>query len=203
MLDTLLKFGITLALGFAAISLARPYIGQAAFEVKQAVAPVPEKPTAKVTLRGDVATPAPTVQSVYTPEVSLIPRLYVDKIGIDAEIFEGKGEDTLLKGVWHLPHTSTPDKGGNTVLTAHRYMETSGPKTFYLLNKIEVGDEITVHWKGKVYVYEVFEIFIAKPNRLDVEHNTADPILTLYTCTPLWSSTDRIVVKAALQFSTN
>jgi len=49
-------------------------------------------------------------------------RLIISKIGIDAPIIESVNETYGLNhGVWHLPESSTPDIGGNTVLTGHRF----------------------------------------------------------------------------------
>ncbi|HYF05404.1 MAG TPA: class E sortase, partial [Patescibacteria group bacterium] len=115
-----------------------------------------------------------------------------------AQVWEGQTEATLLKGIWRIPYTSTPDKGGNTVFTAHRWLQTSGPKTFYHLDKVNVGDVIRVLWEGKEYKYAVVESRIVEKDEIDIEYNTLEPVLTLYTCTPLWTSSHRIVVRARL-----
>ena len=122
----------------------------------------------------------------------------IKKIGVDTNILEGLNESVLNRGVWRLPYTSTPDKGGNTVLTAHRYLEKVGPRTFYHLDKIEVGDKITVMWEGVEYQYDVISTQVVPSTAVEVEKPTLEPILTLYTCTPLWTSKDRIVVRAKL-----
>lgn len=135
-------------------------------------------------------------------EQPLIPqdnRLVISKISVDAPITEG-GDDSALKiGMWRRPLSSTPNKGGNTVITGHRFQYTSGPNTFFNLDKIAVNDLIFVYWEAKEYIYEVYETSIVLPNRVDIEDNTNESILTLYTCTPLWTSKERIVVKAQLQ----
>jgi len=125
-------------------------------------------------------------------------RLVIPSIGVDGEINEGRGVDTLQKGIWRRPKTSTPDKGGNTVLVAHRFLYTSGSKTFYHLDKVKVGDPIAIYWKGKEYRYEVTETKVVLPTALEIEKPTPEPILTLYTCTPLLTGIDRLVVVAKL-----
>lgn len=77
--------------------------------------------------------------------------LFIPKIGVNGQIYEGKTEDTLNLGIWRRPKTSTPDKGGNTVLAAHRFLYTSGPITFYHLDKLVMGDKITVFWNKQRY----------------------------------------------------
>jgi hypothetical protein len=76
-------------------------------------------------------------------------RIIIQKIGVDMKIVEGTNEKTALNlGAWHLPYTSSPDKGGNSVITAHRYKYRPPSKeTFYLLDKLIVGDTFTVHWR--------------------------------------------------------
>lgn len=124
--------------------------------------------------------------------------LFIPKIGVNGQIYEGKGEDTLNLGIWRRPKTSTPDKGGNTVLAAHRFLYTSGPITFYHLDKLVVGDKITIFWNKQRYEYEVIETKEVLPTAIEIENNTKEPILTLFTCTPLFSTERRLVVVAKL-----
>jgi len=126
-------------------------------------------------------------------------RLVLPSIQLDQPILEGESFRMLEKGLWRKPASSTPDKGGNTVLVAHRFTyRTTDQGVFYHLDKINVGDTFPVYWQGKEYDYEVREIKIVSPLAVEVEQNTAEPILTMYTCTPIWSPTQRLVVIARL-----
>ena len=116
-------------------------------------------------------------------------------LGMEETINEGNSIATLRKGVWRLPHTSTPDKGGNTVLVGHRFTY-SGQAVFYHLDKVKQGDRITIVWKGKLYSYEVKTIKVVPPTEVSVEANTKEPMLTIYTCTPLLTAKDRLVIQA-------
>lgn len=122
--------------------------------------------------------------------------LLIPQIGVDGLVYEGTDPTVLNYGIWRRPNTSTPDKGGNTVFVAHRYLYTTGINTFYHLPKMEVGDEFVVFWEGQQYIYEVFTTETVLPTQTEIEENTQEPIVTLYTCTPLWSSEYRFVVKA-------
>lgn len=124
--------------------------------------------------------------------------LVIPQIGVDSPIVEGIGPEVLSQGLWRRPNSSTPDKGGNTVLTGHRFMYSSGPKTFYNLDKMKVGDTFFLYWKGKEYDYEVVDIFVVNPDQTEIEDQTEEPILTLYTCTPLWTAKQRLVIRASL-----
>jgi LPXTG-site transpeptidase (sortase) family protein len=127
-------------------------------------------------------------------------RLIIKKIGVNAPIVEAKNSDYgLSKGAWRVPESSTPDKGGNTVITGHRfkYLPPSN-LTFYLLNKLEPGDIISVIWKEQDYYYKVKEVKIVKPEDLSILKSTKDSILTLYTCDPIYSQDNRLVVISEL-----
>lgn len=124
-------------------------------------------------------------------------RLVIPQMGLDVSINEGKYADTLKKGVWRRPLTSTPDKGGNTVIAGHRFTY-NDPAVFYHLDKMKVDDKFAIFWQGKEYLYQVAEVKTVEPHQVEIEQNTDDPILTLYTCTPMWTSKQRLVVISKL-----
>ena len=148
----------------------------------------------------------PHSDSSYTVTTSNIPpaqipernTVIIPEIGIHGLIYEGKNADTMNLGIWHRPLSSHPGKGGNTVLVAHRYLYTSGPDTFYHLPKISKGSPILVFWDKQEYRYEVLDTQVVEANQVEIEKQTEDNILTLYTCTPLWTSEKRFVVRAKL-----
>jgi len=125
-------------------------------------------------------------------------RIIIPKISVDALITEGENESALEFGMWHRPNSSTPEKGGNTVITGHRVKYTKGPNTFYHLDKLTEGDIITTYWQGKEYSYMVFETLEVLPDKIEIELNTINPIITLYTCTPAGTADRRLVIKAKL-----
>jgi len=125
-------------------------------------------------------------------------RLVIPQILVDGEIHEGTSPFTLDQGIWHRPLSSTPAEGGNTVLAAHRYLYSSGPNTFYSLDKLAIGDEFYLMWEDKEYDYKVTSIREVPPTAIEIEAPTDANIVTLYTCTPLWSAKNRLVVVAEL-----
>jgi LPXTG-site transpeptidase (sortase) family protein len=126
-------------------------------------------------------------------------RLVIPTIGVNVAVVEGNDESALSRGVWRRPKSSTPDVGGNTVITGHRfqYMPPNN-KTFYNLNKVKKDAKIFLYWKGKEYIYIVSDIFIVEPEQVEIEANTQENILTLYTCHPLWTADKRYVVRGEL-----
>ncbi len=126
-------------------------------------------------------------------------RLIIPTIGVHIPIVEGNDESVLYKGAWRRPNTGTPDKGGNTVITGHRFHYIPpNNKTFYNLNKVVKDSKVFVFWKEKEYIYKVYETFIVEPTQVEIEEPMEGNILTLYTCHPLWTADKRLVVRAKL-----
>lgn len=136
--------------------------------------------------------PPEVAQTVDEPDKQLI----IPTLNMNVPVYEG-GVGALSKGVWRIPHTSSPDKGGNTVLAGHRFTY-SARAVFYHLDKVKVGDRLALTWQQKIYEYEVFAVKVVPPTETSIENNTVDPQLTIYTCTPLLTAKDRLVVQAKL-----
>jgi sortase A len=128
-------------------------------------------------------------------------RLVVPSMQLDQVINEGKDLGAARSGPWRLPYTSTPDRGGNTVIIGHRFTYTNPRGVFYHLDKVHVGDEIGVYWRAKKYLYKVTQASVVPPTTVSVEAPTKNAQLTLYTCTPLWWPKDRLVITAQLESS--
>jgi sortase A len=127
--------------------------------------------------------------------------LVIPSLHLQETIYDGYPYTALSKGVWHSSQGSTPDKGSNTVIAGHRFTYHGfqrGAATFYNLDKLKSGDQIVVFWHGVRYNYQVSRNFVVPPTQLSVEDPTIKPQLTLYTCTPLWTSTSRMIVTAEL-----
>ncbi len=126
-------------------------------------------------------------------------RLVIPSLALNQHIYTGSGAYLVNLGVWARPSTSTPPNGSNTVMIAHRFTY-NGPSTFYSLDKIIAGDKVVVYWQAKEYDYTVSDTKTVDATDLAVEDPTPNPILTLYTCTPLWTAEPkyRIVVTATL-----
>lgn len=124
--------------------------------------------------------------------------LEISSIGLRETVFSGPTSTTLNKGVWHRPNSNSPDKGGNTVLAGHRFTY-SDPAVFYHLDKVAEGAEVTLYWQQKKYNYRVDRIVTVPPTATEIEAPTDKPTLTIYTCTPLWSSKYRLALIASLQ----
>jgi sortase A len=124
-------------------------------------------------------------------------RLFIPVIGLEAEVQESPDISVLNNGLWHRPQTPTPPEGGNTVIVGHRFSYNPAINSaFYFLDKVSVGDVIYLKWKKTTFKYTIREIKVVDANQVQVENNTPNDQLTLYTCTPLWNPIDRLVVVA-------
>jgi sortase A len=129
--------------------------------------------------------------------------IFIPSVSIQADIEEG-GPDTLDKGfAWHrLPEQGDPIKGGNMIVTGHSFVwgyrpdEVYKRSIFYDLKDIKVGDEVLINWDGKQYKYSVSKVKTVKPNAIEIEQPSGDPMLTIYTCTVGGSADGRVVVIA-------
>ncbi len=126
-------------------------------------------------------------------------RLVIPTIGVHIAIVEGETDSVLYRGAWRRPNSSTPDKGGNTVITGHRFHYIPpNNKTFYNLNKLEIGSKVFIFWNEVEYVYQIYDKFVVEPNQTEIEGPMQENILTLYTCHPLWTADQRLVVRGKL-----
>ena len=122
-------------------------------------------------------------------------RLEIPSIGLDAIYIEGADDQTLRRGVGHVPGTAMPGEFGNAVLSGHR-------DTFFRpLEKIRRGDRIRILTLDGSYDYTVEAIRIVDPDEGIVLRNFRASVLTLVTCYPFWSlgpAPKRFVVHATL-----
>ena len=125
-------------------------------------------------------------------------RIVIPSLLLDEEILEGPDAGVLNNGIWRRPITSTPDQESNTVLAGHVFTYDDPEGVFYHLNKLKPGEEIAVYWNGAEYLYIVTNIKEVPATAVDIEAPTNQPVLTLYTCTPLWNPVNRLVVSATL-----
>ncbi len=124
--------------------------------------------------------------------------LEIPSADIRIPIVEGETEDAMYRGAWHFPKSPPLNSGGNTVIFAHRFYKVPPEKdTFYSLDKVGVGDSVTItNKKGDIYKYRVIETKVVAKNDRSILEDSNSEILTLVTCTPLWTSDKRLVVIA-------
>lgn len=157
--------------------------------INQPAASAASGPTSSNPTTAPSTTPTPQGNRV------IIPAMLLDQTIVeDTNVYRA-----LDKGVWRWPGGSTPDQGGNTVLVGHRFTYTKPKGVFYFLDKVHTGDSIGMIWNNKTYLYRVTGTEVVPPTRTSILNPTEDAELTIYTCTPLWSPKNRLVVHASLE----
>jgi len=107
----------------------------------------------------------------------------------------------LQTGVAHAEGTAFPGEGGHIYMFAHStdYVWNVGTynAVFYLLYKLEIGDEINLFYKGQRFVYKVSGKEIIDPDQVDyITRKTDKEFLTLQTCWPPGTTLKRQMIFA-------
>lgn len=130
-------------------------------------------------------------------------RLYIPAIDVNVAIVEGDSEAVLEKGAWHRqPQNGNPEKGGNFVLSAHRFQlgitpqQTSAKSPFYHIERLQQGDTVHVDYNQKRYTYEVVGKYKVDRFAIGIEGPSSDAKITLYTCDLRGEEAGRDVVEA-------
>ncbi len=143
-------------------------------------------------------------------QVSPDPKLIIPKINVDVPAIYNVSYDhdaqmaAMQKGVAHfaIPGAdSVPGQIGNTVFSGHSSNDLFDPGDykfiFAQLDKLQPGDTIYVNYNSIRYTYTVTKKEVVKPSQVDkLTYATDKPVLTLITCTPLGTSTNRLLVTA-------
>jgi sortase A len=148
---------------------------------------------------GTVApTPAAPQQPAVIEDGQPLARLEIPAIDQDVIVVPGVDHESLKDGPGHYPDTPLPGQLGNAAIAGHR---TTWSEPFARIDELEPGDEIIVTMiTGARYVYIVDSTQIVSPSDYWIV-GTTDPTvaqLTLTSCHPRWSASQRIAVTAFL-----
>ncbi len=123
-------------------------------------------------------------------------RLVIPSIQVNEPILEGNNIGVINHGgTWRRPNTTNPTENNNTVIVGHRYFG-NNVSTFYHLDKVKVGQKLALYWDGEEILYEVVENKVVDANAVEIEGPTTEKQLTIYTCHPIWTAKERLVVIA-------
>jgi sortase A len=161
-------------------------------------------PSGSTTTTRPGTTPA-TVSAVTTappappsaPEGGAVGHIVIPKIGVDAYVVQGTNDSDLRKGPGHYPSTPYPGQRGNAGIAGHR---TTYGAPFGDLDQLETGDSIEVTTLQGTFNYKVYTSVVVDPSDFKVlDTDPARPAtLTLTTCNPKYSASQRLIVKADL-----
>jgi sortase A len=144
-----------------------------------------------------------TLQKLEKPPGTNSDRLYIPQINVDVAIVKGNNANVLEQGAWHRkPENGDPEKGGNFVLSAHRFVMSFTPQgtaeksPFYNIDKLAPKDQIYVDYQGKRYKYTIEKKYSVPPDASKIEAPSDSAKLTLYSCTLEGSANGRDVIEA-------
>lgn len=132
------------------------------------------------------------------PGGEAIARIKIEKIGLDYTVVEGTAVADLKKGPGHFRGTPMPGELGNSAIAGHR---TTYGEPFNELDELVPGDLIEVTTLVGRYIYSVTGSLVVNPDEANLIIPTIDPTvatLTLVTCTPEYTSAQRLAVQAVL-----
>lgn len=115
------------------------------------------------------------------------------------------GADDLSQSLIHYLPTSLPGEYGNVAIFGHStlpqlYNPTDYKTIFTYLPSLEKEDTISVRMLDETYEYEVYEMFVVKPDQVSVLEQKYDAsYLTVITCVPPGTYWNRLVVRAKLK----
>lgn len=132
-------------------------------------------------------------------------RIIIPAIGTDTIVVEGTSNKALNTGAGHYPSTPLPGEPGNVAIAGHR---TTHGKPFARQDELKEGDMIVLETPFAKHTYQVIPAFgghanpwVVPANDWTVADATPDSMLTLTTCHPRGSDTQRLVVRAQLMNS--
>jgi len=110
-------------------------------------------------------------------------------------------QKALAQGVAHALGSANPGEEGNVFIFAHSgqdFLEANRYNAvFYLLSKLEAGEEIYIFYKSKKYRYIITDKKTANPEEIQYLADTPGKnILTLMTCWPGGTTWKRLIVRA-------
>jgi len=146
-----------------------------------------------------VLTPPNEDFSIVIPKIAAVAPIVAD---VDSQN-QKEYLSALRRGVAHAKGTAKPLEGGNTYLFAHStdafYNVGQYNAVFYLIGKLQEGDEIDLFYRGRQIKYEVYAKKVVNPENVEYLGKIDDgETLTLQTCYPPGTDWKRLIVLAKI-----
>ena len=133
--------------------------------------------------------------SKYGIDDGMIGILDIPKMDVTLPLYLGATQEKMAKGAVMLGQTSFPVQGtdSNCVIAAHRGWK--GIPMFREIERLEIGDELTIQNCQETLTYRVSEIEIILPDESDkIMIQPGRNMVTLMTCHPYTQNSRRYVV---------
>lgn len=147
----------------------------------------------------NVIEPIDTDFGLVIPKIGANSRVVANVNPYDSRVYQR----ALTLGVAHAQGTVFPGQIGNTFIFSHSsvnfYEANRFNSVFYLLNKVSIGDEFYIAYKGELFKYVVRETSVVNPEAVEyLEGSTTKKTATLMTCWPAGTTLKRLVVVGEL-----
>jgi len=147
-------------------------------------------------LQSDDLTPVDPEFSLLIPKIKANSKVIKNVDATNPKIYQS----ALSRGVAHASGSATPDQPGNVFIFAHSatnwYQASDYNAVFYLLNKLTVGDSLTLYYQNQPYTYSVTDKKIVSPDQIDYMKSSSRRQLTLMTCWPPGTTLNRLIIVA-------
>jgi sortase A len=120
--------------------------------------------------------------------------LRIPKIGLEVAVLEGTDDLTLNRAVGHIEDTAKPGDDGNVGIAGHR------DGFFRGLKDVVKGDTLELETLSGTQTYRISDIWIVKPEDVQVLDPTPEPSITLVACYPFYyvgHAPQRYIVRAS------
>lgn len=122
--------------------------------------------------------------------------IVVPKIGLRTVVVQGVEREELKRGPGHFADSPFPGEDGNVAISGHR---TTFGAPFFRLNELQPGDQISIESGPARYKYVVSEELVVTPDHVEVVESRGKNEITLTTCHPRFSASQRLIVHADYQ----
>lgn len=157
----------------------------------QAAVPPPPPPV-DTALHTPTDVPDPSVRL----PIAVLGRIQIPKLALDFELRDQITQESIDLGPSHWPGTAAPGAEGNAVIAGHR---NSHSAPFRGLGELTPGDQILlIDQYGRSFTYTITEMFVVYPDAMWITEQAPGRTLTLFTCHPIGSAAQRLVVRATL-----
>jgi LPXTG-site transpeptidase (sortase) family protein len=168
----------------------------------------PAEPTADTNTGARSTGTAAHIDGALNMNGELPTKVVISSIGLSAKIANPATTDVnaldqyLLSGAARYPTSATLDQQGNVILFGHSsYLPVvinKAFKTFDGIQKLRVGDTITIYSSTHVFTYAVTNVQQQNATTDSIPLTTTGHTLTLATCDSFGTKSDRFVVTATL-----
>lgn len=142
-------------------------------------------------------TPKDADFGIVIPKINANAPIVAETDPFDHEIYQ----EALSKGVAHAKDTAYPSEYGSMFLFAHSsldfYTASKYNSIFYLIYKLEKGDDIYIFYKGDKYRYRVNNKILVESEEIEyLDSESSKKAVRLMTCWPPGTTHKRLIVEA-------